>query len=258
MLKKLLITAALLAAGIVAAPAQQAANGAPALYRNTYTHLGGVFVTPVAGVPFSATVTIENQKPLPDGSMETLHTINLIGRDNRGRIHGENRRMEAESFQGMPPLMQVHIFNPETRLNTNYDLGTHIARQQVLPEPRSNPSQANSPNPLVQMKDLGTAIIDHIEVKGTLRTLTIPAEANATGAALTVVDEYWYSEDLNENLLLRHSDPRTGVQTITLSKIKREAPPEEFFEVPEGYRIVDMTPVAPAPKDDAVAGGSNQ
>ena len=85
--------------------------------------------------------------------------------------------------------------------------------------------------------------MDNIEVKGTRRTLTIPAQANGTGAALAVVDEYWYSEDLHLNLLLRHDDPRTGVQTIALTNIKREEPPQEFFEVPQDYKIVDMTPL---------------
>ena len=73
---------------------------------------------------------------------------------------------------------------------------------------------------------------------------------------MTVVDEYWYSEDLHVNLLVRHSDPRTGVQTVALSDIKREEPPPAFFEVPEGYKTVDMTPPPGAPVALGVAGMS--
>jgi len=245
MQRPLLLTAILLAAGMAALPVQQSETGAPPLYHNTYTHLGLVFVTPVAGAPFSATVLVESQKPLPDGTTETLHTINLIGRDSQGRIHGENRSMMLESFHGMPPLVQVHIFDPQTRLNTFYDLATRIARQQVLPEPLRAPSFAN--NPRVTIEDLGSNTINNLDAKGTRRTLTIPAQANGTGAALTVVDEYWYSEDLHMNVLLRHSDPRTGTETVALSDIKREEPAPSFFEVPQGYKIVDMTPPAGAP-----------
>jgi hypothetical protein len=57
-----------------------------------------------------------------------------------------------------------------------------------------------------------------------------------------VVDEYWYSPDLHVNLLLRHNDPRTGMQTVTLTDIKREEPAPEFFQIPDGYKNVDMTP----------------
>lgn len=235
----LLVTAAFLIAGMAALPAQQANDGQPPLIRNTYTHLGLVFVTPVAGAPFSATAVIENQRTLPDGSVETLHTINLTGRDSQGRTHGENRRMMMESFHGTPPLVDVHIFDPQTRLSTIYELSTHIARQQLVPEANKVSGAAN---PWVKYEDLGTDTIENFDVKGTRRTLTIPPQANATGAELTVVDEYWYSETLQANLLTRHSDPRTGVQTIKLTDIQPEEPPQSFFEVPQDYKVVDMTP----------------
>jgi len=100
---------------------------------------------------------------------------------------------------------------------------------------------------MVKVEDLGSDIMENIDVKGTRRTVTIPAQMNTTGIDLTVVDEYWYSEDLHVNLLLRHNDPRTGEQTVTLKEIKREEPAQEFFEVPQNYKIVDMTPPPGAP-----------
>ena len=51
-----------------------------------------------------------------------------------------------------------------------------------------------------------------------------------------MVDEYWYSEDLHVNLMLRHSDPRTGEQTITLKEIERAEPALEFFLSPAGLQ----------------------
>jgi hypothetical protein len=32
------------------------------------------------------------------------------------------------------------------------------------------------------------------------------------------------------------------VHTVKLTDIRREDPPPEFFEIPDGYKIVDMTP----------------
>ena len=89
---------------------------------------------------------------------------------------------------------------------------------------------------------LGQTTLDHIDVVGTRRTVVIPAQANSTGAPITVVDEYYYSPDLHLNVMLVHNDPRTGEQTIALSNIKREDPDAAFFQVPEGYKIVDLTP----------------
>jgi len=61
-----------------------------------------------------------------------------------------------------------------------------------------------------------------------------------------VDDETWYSPELHINLLVRRSDPRTGVLTIGVSGLKREEPPASMFEVPQGYKIGDVTP-PPAP-----------
>jgi hypothetical protein len=256
MQQKSLLLAALLAASLVPLHAQQADSDQPPLYRGTYTHVDGVYVTPVAGVPFSATVVIENARPMPDGSVDTKRTINRIGRDSRGRIHNERRRLVSESFHGSPRLIEVHLFDPQTRLSTFYDPLTRIARQQVLPEPPKAASLAVPSGSQVKVEALGASTLNGLDVKGTRRTFTVPAKISGTGAPVEVVDEYWYSEDLRINLLVRRTDPRTGVQTVAISHLKREEPPPAFFQVPQDYRIVDMTPPpgAPASFSGVVAG----
>jgi hypothetical protein len=227
--------------------AQQISNDANPLIHPVAIRISTISVPPITGVPFSATALIENKQSMPDGSIGTTRNVNLIGRDSRGRTHGEMRTRVPESFQGMPPLIEVHLYDPQTRLQTVYEPATHIARRQLRPEARPPVNPSDASNPLVKVEDLGTNTIENIDVRGTRRTVIIPAQANGTGAPLTVVDEYWYSEDLHVNLLLRHSDPRTGEQTVTLSQIVREEPAQEFFEAPQGYKIVDMTPPPGAP-----------
>jgi hypothetical protein len=213
-------------------------------------------VTPVAGAPFSATVLIRSEQTMPDGTTVTKTTINLVGRDSRGRIHNERRALVPDSYHGTPRLIEVHIFDLQTRMNTFYDPVTRIARQRALPEPPKAPNLRNASNPMVKVEDLESTNLDGFAATGLRRSTTIPAQASGTGAAVTVVDEYWYSEDLHMNLLVVHTDPRSGVQTVALSSIKREEPPQSFFEVPEGYKIVDVTPPpgAPAAFGGAVAG----
>jgi hypothetical protein len=234
---------------MAAAPAQQATNDANPLYRPLSIRMSTIFVPPIPGEPFSATALVENKQTMPDGTVAATRNVNLIGRDSRGRTHGEMRSRVPETSQRMPPLLEVHLFDPQTRQQTVYELATHIAKVDLRPEPRepANPASTSAPNPLVKVEDLGTDVIQNIYVKGTRRTLTIPAQANGTGADLTVVDEYWYSEELHVNLVLHHSDPRTGEQTVTLTDIRRGEPPQEFFEVPQDYKIVDMTPPPGAP-----------
>ena len=255
MWRKLLLTASLLVAGTIALPAQHTDSNNPPLYHGTQTHVDGVFVTPVAGAPFSATVLVKTEQTMPDGTVVAKRTVNLIGRDSLGRIHNERRSLVPESFQGMPHLIEVHIFDLQTRLNTFYDPMTRIARQRVLPAPLRDAILRNDG---VTVEDLGSTSLDGIEAKGIRRTFTVPAQISGTGAAVTVVDEYWYSEDLHLNLLVRHTDPRTGTQTVAITGIKREEPAQAFFEVPQGYKVVDMTPPpgAPGAFSGTVAGSS--
>ena len=243
----LLVIVVLLTMGRATVPAQQTSNDANPLYRNYSIHLGGITVPPIAGAPFSATALIEFRQTMPDGSVATTHNVNLIGRDSRGRTHGEMRPWMPESFHGTPPLNEVHIFDPQTLVRTIYEPGTRVARLELMPGLPKVAGYSNAPNPLVKVDDLGLTTIGSIDVRGTRRTLTIPAQANGAGAPLTVVDEYWYSEDLDVNVVLRHDDPRMGLETIALTEIRREEPAAEFFEVPAGYKIVDMTPPVGAP-----------
>jgi hypothetical protein len=248
MLKKSFLIIASFAVIYLSLQAQQASNDANPLYRNPSIHIGGISVPPITGAPFSATALIEHEQTMPDGTTATTRNLNLIGRDSRGRTHGEMRPWVPTEFHSMPPLNEVHLFDPQTRLQTIYEPATHLARQQIRPEPRETHQPQSQLNPQVTVEDLGSTTLADIDVRGTRRTLTIPAQASGTGAVLTVVDEYWYSDDLHVNIVLRHSDPRIGVETITLSDIKREEPAPEFFQIPQGYKTVDMTPPAGAPR----------
>jgi hypothetical protein len=157
------------------------------------------------------------------------------------------RARVSPDFQGDPPLVEVHIYDPQTHVKTICYTATHIATRQPQPMPHIEANPSQSFDPLVKIEDLGMETIENIDVKGTRRTVTIPAQANGGSVPITVVDEYWYSEDLHLNVVFRHDDPRTGLQTIALTGIKREEPDASFFEIPAGYKIMDMTPPPGAP-----------
>jgi hypothetical protein len=43
-------------------------------------------------------------------------------------------------------------------------------------------------------------------------------------------------------MLVKHNDPRTGEQTVTITKVERSEPPAETFEIPADYKVLDVTP----------------
>jgi hypothetical protein len=77
--------------------------------------------------------------------------------------------------------------------------------------------------------------MEGLAVRGVRETQIIPAENSGTGKEVVVTDEYWYSEDLRINLLIKHSDPRKETVTMTVQVAPSE-PDVSFFEIPKGYK----------------------
>jgi len=98
--------------------AQQSPALHPPDYAGVITFIPGVFVTPVAGAPFSGTVEIVSRQSMPDGSVYVRRTTNHIARNSLGVIYNERRKLEAPDFQGEPPVLSSHIYDPQTRVST--------------------------------------------------------------------------------------------------------------------------------------------
>lgn len=216
----------------------------PPPYRGVATRVDGVFVTPVPGAPFSAVVKLESTQLLPDGTSVTRKTVNAIARDSQGRIYNERRPLLPATFNGTPPVTGGHIFDPQTRISTFLDPRTHLARQRVIVErPRTAVPPAallNTPN--FKQEDLGVETLENVAVHGMRQTRTIPAAVTGAGKDIAIVDEYWYSDELHMNMLTKHSDPRTGVQIVTITQVNRNEPDAAEFQVPAGYKVVDENP----------------
>lgn len=235
------------AVSVPTAFSQEADGVSPPPYRGVSTFIAGVFVTPVPNVPMTGTVEVESTQVLPDGSTDVKKAFAHIARDSRGRIYNERRRLAPASYTGMTPILSSHIYDPETRISVFLDPATHIARQTTLPAPATDPAGKGGPvtgvnNPLLQEEDLGTQTVESLLVHGIRKSQTIPAKANGTGKAIVVVDEYWYSEELRLNMMVKHNDPRTGQQIVTITQVDRAEPDPAMFEVPAGYKVVDETP----------------
>lgn len=229
---KLLLLVGLI--GTIGIASGQDAGANPPPYRGASVSVPGVFVTPVAGAPFSAVVKIESTQTLADGTVDVRRTINNIARDSQGRIYNDRRPLMPASFTGTPPVELAHIFDPQTRISTILNPYTHLARQQNIPEPGKRPE--------LKGEELGTEVMENLTVHGNRLTRTLPAAASGTSKDVVIVDEYWYSDELHMNMLTKHSDPRTGVQIVTITQVKREEPEAAMFEVPSGYKVIDENP----------------
>ena len=233
-----------------AAPAQTAPTTAtiPPQYAGVQTRIGGVFVTPIPNIPFSAVVQISSTRLLPDGSSEMRKSENQIARNSQGVIYNEMRRMMPVSFTGKAPLMSSHVYDPGSRVSTFWEPTSNVARATVL-----NPRQMQERKPFTIPvagavdTDLGESSMGGVSVHGLRRTFHIDPAQGGTMKPLVVTDEYWYSEDLHLVMLQKHDDSRTGEQIVAITDVQRAEPEAKRFAVPEGYRVVDLTPSAVVP-----------
>jgi hypothetical protein len=241
MFKRTVRTIALLAAaaGLASSPvfSQEIPDLTPPTYGGVTAFVDGIFVTPVPGAPLTAVVEVESTQVLADGSALSKKSIANIARDSQGRIYNERRQLVSPSFTGQPPILSFHIFDPETRQSIFVNPATRIARQFTLSQP--------IPRPPTNGEDLGSQVMENVLAHGIRVTRTVPAAVSGTGKPVIVTDEYWYSEELHLNMLVRHDDPRTGQQTVSVTRLSRAEPDESVFKVPAGFKIVDETPEPP-------------
>lgn len=77
------------------------------------------------------------------------------------------------------------------------------------------------------------------DFSGTPPTIRVHFPSSSSGSEVVLVDEYWYSEDLHMNVMVKHSDPRKGSVTMTLTQATRTDPDPSLFQIPEGYKPAD-------------------
>jgi hypothetical protein len=233
-------------AGIVFSASLQAQQEMPPDYRGLHVRVQGVFITPVSNRPFSADVQIVSRQTLPGGDERVLTTRDHIARSSSGMIHNEMHHLVPMSFQGEPHLRAVHLYDPSSRLSVFYSPDTRLAREAILRQPMATPARALPPaqmrvDPGEVVTQLGEQSFQGLTLQGMRKTRTIAAPDSGTGQPVTVTDEYWYSPDLSLYVMVRHQDPRSGEQIVTVTNIDRAEPSADQFVVPATYKVVDET-----------------
>jgi len=86
-------------------------------------------------------------------------------------------------------------------------------------------------------ESLGTQTIEGVTAEGTRATLTIPAGEVGNTLPIEIVDETWYSPELQITVMTKHRDPRSGETTYRLTNLSRSEPDRSLFEVPADYIV---------------------
>jgi hypothetical protein len=205
----------------------------------------GIFVTPVPNAPFTGTVQVERDVVQRDGSTLKMATTREIGRDARGRIFSQFRPLVPTGSTQDAVVTQVLLYDPQTRISTTLFPQQKMFRSGVLNRPpetvppallSASPTGGSMPqNEFTREEDLGSRQIEGVPVHGVRQSQTISAQDSGTGKEVVVTDEFWYSADLRINLIIRHNDPRTGSESMTVGHISRSEPDPSLLVIPEGF-----------------------
>jgi TonB family protein len=204
----------------------------------------GEHIPAVPGLPFAAKVELELVNQLQDGTLITHKTYNLDARDSRGQTRNEARNWINPAVGAEPRLIRIELYDPSTKTRTNLFPITKTARQWIvgsLVQTATLSTQTPSIQPEITRENIGSDSIEALPVRGVRVSQTYPPGALGNDRPLTIVTEYWYSEELKINLLTKRADPRYGVQTVRVTELVRQEPDVALFFIPDEYKLFKET-----------------
>jgi hypothetical protein len=237
---------------------------------------GAVMGPTVKGAPYAALETIHNTQTLADGTHIDRSTETMVYRDSEGRMRRESPDLitifdpVANVSYSLNPKTQTAM-----KLPLGLGAGSAVTTEQRGPNgqamrfvyraggvttagvgplpPPGGPAAgdmfflATGAMPGLstmqvrftpKSEALSQQVIEGVNVEGTRMTSTIEAGQIGNDRPIQIVDERWYSHELETTVQMTHSDPRTGQETLQLSNISRVEPSPDLFQVPPGYQML--------------------
>ncbi|HKX27260.1 MAG TPA: energy transducer TonB [Blastocatellia bacterium] len=130
-------------------------------------------------------------------------------------------------------------------LTFNFTLDKKPGDQVFTAAVPARPGLAIEPFPKTDLRQesLGKQMIEGVEAEGTRTIQTIPAGAIGNERPIEIVNERWYSPELQIVLMTKQLDPRFGDTVFRLTNITRSEPDPSLFQVPPDYTVKDLGPI---------------
>jgi hypothetical protein len=266
------------AAGAFIQQFQQAGTmAAVAVGRGMATMANGRSGQTVIGRPVSGTEEQRSKQTLSDGTEIATSESDQFYRDSAGRTRVE---MPGRTVIVDPVARVTVTLNANTKTARKMDM-------PAAPEPRvgvafqppqvktmgsstytitvgdgSSTTTVTSSDPVVvarggrvgrgdaenrQHEDLGVESLNGALASHTRDTLTIPQGQIGNNRDIHVVNERWYSDDLQMLVKTVNSDPRFGENTYELTNISRDEPDASLFQIPSDYKVLGVSSFSAAP-----------
>lgn len=187
--------------------------------------------------PFKA--EIDEEQTLNDGTRLT-HQKDVVVRDSKGRLYRELQiptvgfaQTETEIRIDDSTQQAEYLCKPATKtcVKLEFQAITGVRRATMADAKRAHG---------VTFEDLGTRVISGVPAEGVRQTEVVAEGKIGNDRPLTITHEMWFSKELDVDMELKSSDPRTGLQTRTMTNVSLGEPDPKYFEPPVGYELVDM------------------
>jgi hypothetical protein len=232
------------------------------------TIAGGNSGKTVIGRPVSGTEVQEAKQTLGDGTEIATSESDQFYRDSAGRTRVE---MKGRTVIVDPVAKVTVTLNPDTKIARKVAMPAPpvLARLgAALSEPQVTKSMSSTFTVTIgdstttvtggggiavgrgrgagrgkaentQQEELGVESLNGVLATHTRNTLTIPQGQIGNNRDIHVVNERWYSDDLQMLVKTVNSDPRFGENTYQLTNISRDEPDASLFQIPADYKIMD-------------------
>ena len=220
----------------------------------------GIMGPAVKGAPYSADEIHENTQVLADGTRIHNETKTTVSRDSQGRV----RRESAGEVSIFDPASGTTTFlNDSGQVNRKIQMAVSDATRKIVRAGEAVPQNEvhtfqfstsdgpvtfNSPSagPItirrnvmgekavenLKKETLPTQIIEGVSAYGTRTTNTIDTGAIGNDRPIQIIEERWYSPDLQVNMMTKRTDPRSGEESTRLTNVRRIEPDPSLFTVP--------------------------
>lgn len=209
--------------------------------------LESIHVPPIAGAPFSLTLSTEWTRPLLQGGTFTVENQRPIKRDSRGRIYEERWLLSPKGSNIPSRRSYIQIYDPTAETFYECSDRTHICELYDWPKTQRAPETPirteSGPLPggrgFRTREDRGVETFAGLPVHSYRDTTVVNPGVMGNDSPMTYTRDLRYSEALRFNLSSVLQTPAVGEQRFRVTEIVTAEPEAKWFEVPEGYRVVD-------------------
>ncbi len=213
----------------------------------------------VKGAPYQAEAVTEVVQTLADGNRISRKTTSTVARDGEGRVRRETPMAALGPLAPGDGPKLVFIHDPVAKTGYALEMDEKVARK-LSPPPHFERHAPPGPEPQAGVRemrklrkkvkdfpkgkkeDLGSQTIEGVTAKGSRSTHTIAAGEIGNERPIQVVDERWFSDELQTVVMSRHVDPRMGETMYRLTSIQKGEPDASLFQVPEGFKVEEGGP----------------